>query len=468
MPTPGEKISHYRILEEIGRGGMGIVYKARDDRLGRFVAVKFLTDEWEREEEALQRFRQEARAASSLNHPNICTVYDIDEYEGRPFIVMEFLEGATLERRLATSRIRMDHLLELGAPLPDVIPGDLLEAESGQQYAQLLHPTEVLRVGAQIADALDAAHSAGVIHRDIKPGNIFLTDRKQAKLLDFGLAKLAPRSLESTVGRDEVSAHLTGKGVRLGTVAYMSPEQLKGGEVGPGTDLFSLGIVLYEMTTQRHPFLGKSTGSTIANILKEEPRRLADFVPDVPARAQQIIGRCLRKPPEARYQSAADLARDLEGTAGFGPTATPLSHPETSLSLSRATARSLFIFIQIGYLALYTTALFYFEELGGVLETQFRIPSSLGLSGAVVLAMCGIAVRLYLSSAVGLDHPEIGANFRKLFPALLLFDGMWAASPLLVASEIGYGIALAGAAGLAYLPFSQRTLVRAAYRDGRD
>lgn len=285
---PGEKISHYRILEETGRGGMGIVYKARDDRLGRFVAIKFLTDEWEREEEALKRFRQEARAAFSLNHPNICTVYDIGEYEGRPFIVMEFLEGATLERRLATSQIRMNHLLELGAPLPDIIPGDLLEAETSRQ--RLLSPTEVLRVGAQIADALDAAHSAGVIHRDIKPGNIFLTDRKQAKLLDFGLANLVPSALESRVGRDEMSTHLTRKGVRLGTVAYMSPEQLEGEEVGPGTDLFSLGSVLYEMTTQRHPSLGKSTGSTIANILKEEPRRLADLVPDIPARAQQIIG----------------------------------------------------------------------------------------------------------------------------------------------------------------------------------
>ncbi len=222
------------------------------------------------------------------------------------------------------------------------------------------------------------------------------------------------------------------------------------------------------MTTERHPFLGKSASSTIANILKEEPRRLADFAPDAPARAQQIIGRCLRKSPEARYHSAADLAHDLTNALGSGSTAESRPHPEISLSLSRVTARSLFIFIQAAYLALYTAALFYFEQLGQVLETEFAIPSSLGLPVAVVLAMCGIAVRLYLSSAVGLDHPEIGTRFRKLFPVLLLFDGVWAASPLLIVSQIGYGLALAGAAGLAYLPFSQRTLVRAAYPDRSD
>jgi serine/threonine protein kinase len=298
MLMPDKTISHYRILEEIGRGGMGIVYKAEDVRLGRFVAIKFLTDEWEREEEALKRFRQEARAASSLNHPNICTVYDIDQHDGRPFIVMEYLEGATLERRLATSQLRMNHLLELGAPLPDVIPGDLLEVDaSGQQHFERLSPTEALRVGAQIADALEAAHAAGIIHRNVKPGNVFLTNRKEVKLLDFGLAKLAPRSLSYPGGRDEMSTHLTGEGVRLGTVAYMSPEQLEGVAVDSRTDLFSLGTVLYEMMAQRHPFLGKSAGSTIANILKEEPRRLADLVQDATAGVFKKLQRRGINPP---------------------------------------------------------------------------------------------------------------------------------------------------------------------------
>ncbi len=240
----GETISHYRILEEIGRGGMGIVYKGMDTRLDRFVAIKFLSDEWERNEGALERFRREARAASSLNHPNICTVHDIDEHEGRPFIVMEFLEGATLDRRLATSQLRMKHLLDLGAPLPDVMPGDMLDAGTSDTLGTApLGQAEVLRLGAQIADALDAAHSAGVIHRDVKPGNIFLTERKQAKLLDFGLAKLAPHPTKQDPAVTDV--HLTGKGVRLGTVAYMSPEQLEGEEVDLRTDLFSLGTVLY-------------------------------------------------------------------------------------------------------------------------------------------------------------------------------------------------------------------------------
>ena len=322
----GKRLSHYDILRPLGKGGMGVVYEAEDGRLGRRVAVKFLPTELARDPQALERFQREARAASALNHPNICTVYAIEQHEGEHFIVMELLEGETLAQRL--SRQRLD-------------PADLVE------------------IAVQIADALESAHAKGIVHRDIKPANIFVNARGQVKILDFGLAKIERPRNAANDGSDaetRVSQDLTSAGTAMGTMSYMSPEQARGQLTDARTDLFSLGTVLYQMVSGTMPFVGDTSAVIFDAILNRDPTPLTDLVPGIPSDLSRLVDKALEKDRNLRYQTATELKTDLFRLRRDLESGRKRAAPDSGRTTAAEVA---------------SVAVLYFENLSGVKEDEY-------------------------------------------------------------------------------------------------
>jgi len=414
----GRQFAHYVIGPMLGAGGMAEVYRARDTDLNREVALKVLSGYSSLSAAGFGRFKREARLLASVSHPNIAAVYGFEQVGNMCALVMELIEGETLADRILRKRPTVD---------------------------------EALVIAGQIAAAVEAAHAKDIIHRDLKPSNIRLTIDGTVKVLDFGIAKMLQPIDDSaehrSVGQNTFSTQVA---TIVGTVAYMSPEQARGWKVGRPTDIWAWGCVLFEMLAGARPFEGTVWTDMIARIASEDPdwSKLPSTTPDS---VRLLLEDCLQKDAARRLPDIAEASRRIKNALTKSGTST-VAVPASEIALSIGSARALFLFIQFGLIAMYTAALYYIEKMDP------------GMSQIVlIMAMMGIAIRLFLISSVALSHYEAGRKFNRIFPLLFLFDGAWAASPLLTVPSIPFGVALAGAAALAYLPFSQRTLIHRIY-----
>jgi len=416
MTLPNSIDQRYEALGEAGRGGMGVVYKARDRQTNEIVALKLLNPVLVGDHSATERFKNELKLARKITHKNVCRIYDIDLAGEIPYISMEFVEGETLRTLL--------------------------------RKVGTLNLQPSLRSALQICAALGEAHKQGIMYRDLKPENVMVDRAGDIKLLDFGLARSVERN--TTVGQ------------LVGSPPYMAPEQITGTAVDQRADIYAFGLVLYEMLTGRPAYQGESDISLLLERLKTAPVPPRQVEPKIPEVIEDIILRCLQKNPAHRFQSIDDVQKGLEQFVEFAEKNTTVrtAFPRTHEFLMRkSVAKAWLLFAEFGYIAIYCVTLYYIDSVATILDRDLVVPSQTVLPLVIILAMCGIAVRIYLLSALLVNHPALSRKFPRLFPALFVLDSLWAAAPLLLLHKINWGLTLAFVTGLAYLPFAQRTLI---------
>jgi len=423
LPSLGHR---YTVLGETGRGGMGTVYRVHDHEADEIIAVKILHSDIATDQKMIDRFRTELKLSRRVTHKNVCRIYDINRSGDLTYISMEFVAGESLRRVLTRLRALS---IRKGVELIRQICGGLLEA-----------------------------HAQGIIHGDLKPENIMLDETGDVKIMDFGIARVASTTTTTALS---------------GTPAYMSPEQAEGRPIDMRSDIYSLGLLMYEVFTGHMAFSGDTPIAVALKQIRETPPGPRSLEPLLPASLEKAIMRCLEKDPANRFQtlseveaalsSALEETRKRDGTFRVEKKISDL-FGETAYVMAPGRARRLLLIIQAGYLCLYSTTLYYMDAATRVLEEQLDVPPNAAVRLLIVAATAGIASRIYLTSAIAWNHPATGEQFWRLFPALLLLDALWSASPLLVSHRIGIGPALVCIAGLAYLPFSQKTLIQNAYR----
>jgi len=413
--------NRYEILQELGRGGMGIVYKAMDRETSELVALKVLRPEVLEDKVMLQKFKNELRIARAITHKNVCRIHEFTYISEGPCISMEYVEGETIRSLL--NRIGM------------------------------FSTKSAIDVARQICSGLREAHAQGVAHRDLKPENLMMDRHGRIKIMDFGVARFFSRHSATTLN------------AIVGTPAYMAPEQVEGREVDQRADIYAFGLIIYELLTGKEVFKADTPVAVAYKQVHEAAAAPSSVDPTIPPGVERIILRCIEKEPERRYQTVADLESAL-AELGYERTTSPdvprrdtPDQPRTTFIMARKKARLLMSAIQVMYLSIYSAALYYIERVGSILEVDFSLESTKAVPVVIVLAMWGIATRVYIMSALTFDHPDFTKKFRWMFPALWLLDSIWAASPLLLANKIPLGLAFLFVAVLAYVPFSQKTLV---------